>query len=63
MEGSDCHVIGGNNPVLPRSEENHKRNRITGPGAQTSTGVSDQEIGVMLNRDIQTLHMLNLAWR
>jgi hypothetical protein len=38
MEGSDCHIIAGNNPVLPRTEENHKRNRITGPGAETSTG-------------------------
>lgn len=29
-------------------------NRITGPGAQNSTEISDQEVGVMLDRDIQT---------
>jgi hypothetical protein len=40
-----------------------QKNRITGSGAQTSTGESDQEIGVMLNRGMQTLHVLNLVWR
>lgn len=29
-------------------------NRISGPGAQNSTGISDQEIVVMFDRDIQT---------